>query len=90
MSLNDAQRYSPFHNLPKRKVPTILAYGARELPEFIKNSKNYAQLLNNIGCNVKLIEVADANHFDMINELANLKGQLFLNVIEMIFNKSKL
>lgn len=85
MTLKDSQLLSSLHHLPNRKLPIILAYGEKELSEFINNSKNYAKALQNIDCDVTLLEVPGAHHFDMINELANTEGKLFKSVMGMIF-----
>jgi len=48
-------------------------------------ANNYAHALQKAGCNVSLIEVPDANHFDMINELTNTEGKVFKAVMKMLF-----
>lgn len=84
MTLEDAQRFSPLHHLPLRPLPVIIAYGEDELNEFIIESQAYAKALAAAGCNVTLIKVPAAHHFDMINELANSQNPLFQAVKRML------
>lgn len=84
MSLEDAMRFSPLHHLPLQPLPVIIAYGEKELKEFIIESQSYAKALIEAGCDVCLLEVPAAHHFDMINELANSQGQLFQAVKRLL------
>ena len=75
MTLEEARRDSPLYHLPAHSIPSIIAFGEKE-PFILYHSEanNYAKELQEAGCNVSLIEVPDANHFDMLNELANTDG----------------
>lgn len=84
MTLKDAWRASPIHHLPECPLPIIVGYGGDELKAFIDESQSYAKALKRAGCDVIVIEVPAAHHFDMINELANTQGQLFKAVKEML------
>ena len=87
MTLEESQRLSPFYHLPKHTIPSIIAYGEKEpLILYRLEACNYAQVLQKTGSNVSLIEVPDANHFDMINELANTEGEVFKMVMEMLLS----
>jgi arylformamidase len=48
-------------------------------------ANNYAYELEKAGCDVSRIEVPNANHFDMINELSNAEGKVLKAAIKMIF-----
>jgi arylformamidase len=83
MTLEESHRDSPLYHLPGHPVPAVIAYGEKEpliLYRFEANS--YAQELQKAGCDVSLIEVPSANHFDMINGLAN-PGNMFKAVMNM-------
>jgi len=85
MTLEESRRDSPFYHLPQHSIPSIIAYGEKEpLILYHLEATNYAQKLQKAGCNVSLIEVPGANHFDMINELTNTQGQLFKAVEDML------
>lgn len=86
MTLKESWRDSPLYHLPKHSIPSIIAHGEKEpfiLYHFEAN--NYAQALEKAGCNVSLIEVPNANHFDIINELTNTEGEMFQAVMKMLF-----
>ena len=86
MTLEESRRASPLYHLPTHSIPAIIAHGEKEpliLYQFEAN--NYAQELQKAGCNVSLIEVPDANHFDMINELTKTEGKVFKAVMKMLF-----
>lgn len=86
MTLEESRRDSPLYHLPKHSVPSIIAYGEKEpLILYRFEAINYTQELQKTGCNVSLIEVPGANHFDMINELANAEGKVFKAVLKMLF-----
>jgi len=86
ITLEEAWRDSPIYHLPKHSIPSVIAHGEKE-PFILYHleANNYAQELRKVGCNVSLIEVPNANHFDMINELTNAKGKVFQAVMEMLF-----
>ena len=86
LTLEESRRDSPFYHPPKHSIPVIIAYGEKEpLILYHLEASNYAQELEKVGCNVSLIEVPNANHFNMINELANTEGKVFKAVIKMLF-----
>lgn len=85
LTLEEAKRFSPFCHLPKNSLPTIIAYGSKEPYGYMREAKDYAKELTNAGCDVSLIVIPDANHFDMINEIGNSRGILFNRIMKMIF-----
>lgn len=86
MTMEESKCYSPFYHLPKHSIPAIIAYGEREpLILYRFEACNYTQELQKAGCSVALIEVPNANHFDMINELANVEGEVYKAVVSMIY-----
>lgn len=51
--------------------PAVLAYGDNETSQFKSQSTAFAQRLDQAGTAVSLIEIADRNHFDVVNELCD-------------------
>ncbi len=85
MTLEESWRDSPLYHLPKLPIPAIIAHGEKEpLILYHLEASHYAQKLHNAGCEVSLIEVPGANHFDMINELTNTEGEVFRAVMKMV------
>lgn len=86
MTLEEARRDSPIYHLPKHPIPTLIAYGEQEpLILYQLEANNYAYELQKAGCEVSLIEVPGANHFDTMNELANAEGKVFKALLKMLF-----
>ena len=86
MTLEESRRDSPLYHLPQHSIPSIIAYGEKEpLILYRFEANNYAQELQKAGCNVSLIEVPNANHFNMINELTHTEGKVFKAVMKMLF-----
>lgn len=86
MTMEEARRDSPLYHLPEHFIPSIIAYGEKEpLILYRFEAHHYALELQKAGCTVSLIEVPHANHFDMINELSNIKGKVLQAVMKMLF-----
>jgi acetyl esterase/lipase len=66
----EARRNSPLH-LPGTGKPLIIAYGAAELPELQRQSRDYAAAHR-----LRLEPLAGHNHFTILEELASPAGQL--------------
>lgn len=86
LTTDEARRFSPFYHLQNSSIPSIIAYGDKEPLAYRREAEDFAKELETSGYNVSLIVVPDANHFNMINELANSKGILFNAVMKMIFS----
>lgn len=86
MTMEEARRDSPLYHLPTHSIPSIIAFGEKE-PFILYHleANNYTKELQEAGFNVLLIEEPDANHFDMLNDLANTDGLVFKAVMQMIF-----
>ena len=85
MTGDESRNESPFYHLPKQSIPVIIAFGEKEpLILYQLEAHNYAKELQKADCNVSLIEVPGANHFDMINELADIEGNVFKAVMKML------
>ncbi len=50
---------------------TVIAWGEHETEEFKRQSRQFAVLLNAAGRPVETIEVANRNHFDIVEDIAN-------------------
>ena len=85
LTIKEALNASPLYHLPKHSIPSIITYGKKE-PFILYHLEagEYAKKLQGANCEVTVIEVADANHFDMINNLSKIDGELFKAVMKMI------
>ncbi|HEX2650875.1 MAG TPA: alpha/beta hydrolase [Burkholderiales bacterium] len=66
-----AEKNSPRRHLPARRAPTVVAVGAAELPELVRQSTEYAQALK-----APLLALPDHDHFSVLEELARPEGAL--------------
>jgi arylformamidase len=71
-----ARRNSPLHNLPARAAKLIIAYGADELPELKRQSREFGTAWSARGLPGELIEVPDCHHYAVLEQLAQPNGIL--------------
>lgn len=88
-TLDESKRFSPYYQLPNSSLPVIISYGDKEPFGYMQEATDYAKALENVGCDVSLMIVPNANHFDMINEIGNREGLLFKKVMQMIFKHNE-
>jgi arylformamidase len=72
-----ARVHSPVHQLPKRPVPVLLAVGADEPAEFLRQSADYARALGRAGICAELLQLQGHNHFSILGDLDEPDGLLF-------------
>lgn len=51
--------------------PALIAWGRQETEEFKRQSRHFAGLLNAAGTSAETLEMAQRNHFDIVEDLAN-------------------
>jgi len=71
-----ARRNSPLRNLPLRAAKLIIAYGADELPELKRQSREFAAAWSAGGLPGEMIEAADCHHYAVLEQLAQPDGVL--------------
>jgi arylformamidase len=71
-------RHSPLRHLPARRAPIVVAAGASELPELVRQSADYAAALG-----VRPLLLAAHDHFSILEEMANPEGALCRALVEM-------
>ena len=72
----EARRNSPLLNLPARTAKLIVAYGADELPELKRQSREFAAAWSGRGLPGEIIEVAGCHHYAVLEQLAQPDGLL--------------
>ena len=80
----DAVSLSPMRLPIGRSVPAVVAWGEHETGEFKRQSRAYAARLAAAGFCVSALEVAGANHFDIVFGLADRASPLGQATLEMI------
>ena len=71
-----ASRHSPLLHIPQRVAPCVVAVGAAELPELVRQSSQYAAALAERRLPAHYLPLADHDHFSVLEELANPEGAL--------------
>ena len=78
------QALSPIRHLDQLNAPVVVAYGSYETPEFIRQSREFAQAVADTGKPVELIVADNYNHFEIIETLANPNGILGRAVLDLM------
>jgi arylformamidase len=71
-----ARRNSPLLNLPTSAAKFMIAYGANELSELKRQSREFWTAWNAHGLPGEMIEVADSHHYAVLEQLAQPDGVL--------------
>jgi acetyl esterase/lipase len=80
----EAARNSPLLYVPATAPPLIVTYGTAELPELCRQSIEYAQAWTGRGLSGRLLPVDGANHFTILEALADPHGALTQALVEMV------
>jgi dipeptidyl aminopeptidase/acylaminoacyl peptidase len=80
----EAQRNSPMFHFPPMSTPLIVAYGTAELPELCRQSIDYAKAWADRGLPGRLVPVGGADHFTVLESLADPNGALTNALVEMV------
>ena len=76
LDAEQARRNSPLLNLPASAAKLIIAYGAAELPELQRQSREFGAAWTAHGLPGEMIEVADCHHYAVLEQLAQSDGLL--------------
>jgi arylformamidase len=80
----EAERNSPLLHFPAMASELVIAYGTRELPELCRQSIDYGRAWTERGLPGHLLPVDGANHFTILEKLADPKGVLTQALINMV------
>ena len=73
MSEEEAKSLSPIRLRLFPPIPVIVAWGENETGEFKRQSEEFAAKLTSAGFSAESLQVAGANHFDIVFEIADPK-----------------
>ena len=79
----EAHRNSPMFHFPPVSAPLVVAYGTAELPELCRQSIDYAKAWAERGLPGRLLPVGGADHFTILESLADPHGALTQALVEM-------
>jgi arylformamidase len=80
----EAERNSPLLHFPPTAGELIVAYGTKELPELCRQSIEYAQAWVERGLAGHLLPIDGANHFTILEALADPRGALTQALVGLI------
>jgi len=80
----EARRNSPILHLPPTAGPLVIAYGTNELPELCRQSIEYAGAWSERGLPGRLLPIDRADHFTILDALADPQGALTRALCDMI------
>lgn len=83
MSPEAARRNSPRLHLPARTPQVLVAVGAGELPELVRQSAEYAEALQVRGLPAAYLPLPGHDHFTILDELAQPQGRLCMALARM-------
>jgi arylformamidase len=72
----EAARNSTIKHLPKQAGRLVVTVGANELPELVRQSKEYAEAWTRSGLKGSYLPLAGHDHFSILEELASPSGKL--------------
>ncbi|OVZ55252.1 esterase [Pigmentiphaga sp. NML080357] len=81
---DQAERLSPMFSLPRRGLPMIVSVGGLETDGFKNQTAAYEAACREAGLEVKRVEAAHCNHFNLLCELAKAESPLTRATLEMI------
>jgi len=84
---DEEKRTSPMFDLPTKAPPMVIAVGGGELPEFLRQSRDYAAAWIGKGLKGRLLEVGSYNHFNVLDELADPDGEIAIAVRDLVAGK---
>jgi arylformamidase len=76
LSPEDARAHSPIHLVPRHAGPLLLPLGAREGPEYLRQSQEMAASWRRHGGLCEVLVLADHDHFSIIWELNDRESPL--------------
>ena len=83
LDAQEAERNSPLLHFPPMAGELVVAYGTRELPELCRQSIDYAQAWTERGLAGHLLPIDGADHFTILEALANPEGTLMQALLAM-------
>lgn len=75
---------SPQRHLERLRAELVVMYGTLETPEFVRQSRDFAEAVNRAGKRATLIAAEDYNHFELKETLASPYAPMGRAALEMI------
>ena len=88
LDVAEAQRNSPMLHLPSRAAPLVVTVGLDELPELVRQSKEYAEAWQKRGLRGRYLPLPGHEHFSILEELAKPDGAIFGALKELAVSRA--
>lgn len=85
LNAGEARSLSPIHSPPKSPIPVTLSWGEAETREFKRQSRIYAEMLENAGCPVTMFEAAGKNHFDIVLDWQKSETRMSRELFQLFY-----
>ncbi|XP_068753615.1 kynurenine formamidase-like [Montipora capricornis] len=89
---SSAARYSPLlilkQAVPRTSCPTLVAVEEYGSPEFIRQSKVFAEALENHGVQCIFLQVPGVDHFNLIEEMFNSDHSISKEIVKLVHGES--
>ncbi len=82
LSAQEVEEFSALLHLDRLRTRILIAYGTRESPEFLRQSKEFFGAAKAAGVRIREVEIPDANHYEMHELLGRPDGLLVRAVLE--------
>ena len=79
-----AERHAMLQRLPRQNPRLLVAVGAAEPAGWVAQSEAYAQACAEVDVPARLLQVAGANHFTVMEQLLNPGSQLARALLGMV------
>jgi arylformamidase len=83
LSENEARRESPVHALRPVPLRLLLAVGADETDEFLRQQRLFASMVGETGTSIDALELPSQHHFSIVDALATPDNDLFSSVMAL-------
>ncbi len=84
LTVEEVASLSPIRHHPTRPTPLSISHGDRELPEIQRQALDFHAFLAGRGHPVTLVQVAGADHFSILEELAAPQGRLTARLADLL------
>ncbi len=84
LDIDAARRNSPIRQVAVCDFPVLIVWAGTDTNEFKRQSQDYALALKTRSQQVKTLEIADRNHFDIVLDLADPCRELTLETMRLL------
>ena len=84
MNIEEAKEESPYFIQPKTDAAQLVVVGGGETKEFLRQSDSYVEKYQTKSRVMKRINVADDDHFDVVETLADPNSELFNQTMDLV------